>query len=143
MTGTKVYNIWKSMKQRCNYKKASNYRNYGGRGISVCDRWKNSFENFYKDMGNPPVGKPTIERIDNNKNYEPNNCKWATYYEQSINKRDMGKNQFKLTGVYQTRGYIYSMIVVKKRKIYLGSFNTALEAHKEYLKAKRKYHGTS
>lgn len=75
------------MKDRCYNKNHKWYHRYGGRGILVCDRWKNSFANFYADMGERPPGRYSIERIDNNGNYEPSNCKWAHYTEQNKNKK--------------------------------------------------------
>lgn len=85
MTETRVYRIWQAMLTRCRNKNTVNYENYGGRGISVCERWL-SFENFLSDMGEPETGQ-SIDRIDNDGNYEPNNCRWATREMQSKNKR--------------------------------------------------------
>lgn len=83
--GTRVYNIWNSMKMRCINKNQKDYNRYGGIGIKICDEWM-SFENFYKDMGDPEKGM-SLERIDNNKGYSKENCKWATYKEQGHNKK--------------------------------------------------------
>lgn len=77
---------WKDMKTRCHNSNRPGYNNYGGRGITVCDRWKNSFNNFLEDMGDRPKGK-SLDRINNEEGYSPDNCRWATIKEQSRNTR--------------------------------------------------------
>lgn len=82
------YTTWLNIKRRCYLKTHQQYKDYGGRGISVCERWINSFDNFIADMRNKPTPKHTIERINNDGNYDPANCKWATMKEQNRNKRN-------------------------------------------------------
>ncbi len=81
------YRIWSSMKSRCTNKNTAAYRYYGDRGIKVCERWMNSFEDFLNDMGRRLSKNHSIDRINNDGNYEPNNCRWATSVEQNRNKR--------------------------------------------------------
>jgi len=86
MTKTKEHGAWLSMLDRCRNERHKSYKNYGGRGIMVCERWKESFENFYIDMGKAPNGT-SIERKNNNGNYCKENCLWATSEEQMHNTR--------------------------------------------------------
>lgn len=87
MCKSSEYAIWKGMKSRCYIPTATEYANYGGRGIKICDRWKKSFNNFFNDMGPKPFLDASIDRIDVNGNYEPDNCRWATVFEQGQNTR--------------------------------------------------------
>lgn len=84
---TPEYRSWMAMNNRCNNPRNNAYKDYGGRGIIVSDRWRHSFENFFADMGTRPSIKHTLERDDNEQGYYPKNCYWATKKEQSNNKR--------------------------------------------------------
>lgn len=89
----RLYKVWRSMIGRCKYEKADSYSNYGGRGISVCDEWRNSYQVFKKwalENGydeSAPRGECTIDRIDNDGNYQPDNCRWVSMKVQAHNKR--------------------------------------------------------
>lgn len=88
LTNTRLYTIWGGMKQRCYYTKHKDYHNYGGRGITICDEWKNDFKAFYDwAITHGYRDDLTIDRIDVDKNYTPDNCRWATAHEQRINQR--------------------------------------------------------
>lgn len=96
---TPTYHVWQDMLKRCSNPNAQGYERWGGRGIKVCERWR-KFENFLADMGQRPNAELSLDRIDNNGNYEPGNCRWATWEEQCSNRRD--NRLLTVNGVTQT-----------------------------------------
>ena len=83
MRNTATYSSWISIKDRCTNPESKDFARYGGKGITVCDQWLNSFEQFYKDMGEKPNGT-SIDRINNDQGYSPKNCRWATHSQQQL-----------------------------------------------------------
>lgn len=113
-----LHKRWSSMRYRCHRKSNPGYSEYGGRGIKVCARWLHSFEAFFKDMG--PTFKPglSLDRIDNDGNYEPSNCRWATQHEQNLNRRITKFVWFrgkKTTAVQLGRKYNVPVARIKQR----------------------------
>ena len=97
MTNTRLYEVWEGMKQRCYNKNHRSYKNYGGRGIEVCEQWRSDFMSFYNwatENGydeNAPFGVCTIDRINGDGNYQPTNCRWASFKIQNNNQRGRRK----------------------------------------------------
>jgi hypothetical protein len=134
LSSSRIYKIWASMIQRCIDINYEDYHYYGGRGITVCKRWK-FFENFLADMGECP-NDFTLERVDNEKGYFLKNCKWATHTEQNRNQRVQKRNKTGITGVFWSsdRNKFRSYIGVGGRLIHLGSFkelNNAILARQD------------
>ena len=131
-----LYSRWVMMKDRCYNPKNIGYKNYGGRGITVCDRWKVSFENFKKDMGNIPTEQHSLDRKDNSKGYTPENCKWSDKVEQTQNRRVRKNGKSSYRGVsFRKDGKVWVgrlSIPSTEERLYLGRFKTEIEAAKAY-----------
>lgn len=135
-TKTSEYRTWSSMIQRTINKNRNGFNRYGGRGIAVCDRWRHSYESFIYDMGYKPSPKHTIERVDNNKGYNPCNCYWATMKQQANNKRNntsithngVTKN---MTQWSETTGIKKNTLAIRLNKLH-WSVKKALETPVKY-----------
>ena len=114
LSQTPVYKVWKRMIQRCRNKRHKRYKDYGGRGIAVCERWQSSFENFFADMGPRPEGL-SLDRINNNKGYSPENCRWATPNQQTNNARS--NRRIACRGISQTTAQWARMLGILRRTI--------------------------
>uniref|UniRef100_A0A6M3JM96 Putative HNH endonuclease n=1 Tax=viral metagenome TaxID=1070528 RepID=A0A6M3JM96_9ZZZZ len=129
MYRTPTYNVWVSMIQRCTNQNNPRYNDWGGRGITVCDRWLRSFKLFYKDMGDMPKGL-TIERINNDKGYSKKNCIWATQIAQNRNQRIGKNNKTGIPGIHwshRRKRYIAQICTNYKTHL-IGQYKTIEEA---------------
>lgn len=126
------YETWSLMKKRCYLKSHIAYDRYGGRGISVCRRWLNDFWSFVEDMGDRPVSF-TLDRVDNDGNYCPENCKWSSRQEQALNRRKR-KNQKYPKGIrrYKKSNKYGAEIWISGCFYFIGSFDTLKEAKNKY-----------
>lgn len=142
-SNSKEYKVWTSIKQRTTNSKDKGYKDYGGRGIRMCERWLDSFENFLADMGERPKDKLSIDRIDVNGNYEPSNCRWASWKTQNLNKRKYPCKSG-ITGVcFKNDNRVKkwcAQITVDYKNICLGYFRTKKEAIAARKKAENIYH---
>lgn len=128
---SRLFSIWSGMKKRCYYKKNIGYKNYGGRGIQVCDEWKNNYSTFKLwAMNNGYDESLTLDRVDNDGNYEPNNCKWSTVTEQNRNKRN--NKLFNYNGKVLTQSEICEITGLSKHQVSKEFSNESARGHKGF-----------
>lgn len=130
------YNIWRGMKDRCFNTNCKNYKNYGGRGIRVCDDWQNNFTAFYEYIGPRPSDKHSIDRINNDGNYEPGNVRWAIKEIQGYNRRSVRINRTGRRGVQKQGNKWCALLSKSPGVVYLGTFDTLKEASQAYEQAR-------
>lgn len=130
MSGTRLNNVWKAMIRRCENPNAKGYPDYGGRGISVCERWRKSFQAFYEDMGDRPGPGWELDRIEPDGNYEPGNCRWWPKGKDKKRRRRGTSSTF--LGVSWDTGrwtaYIYTQQDGRRRRMHVGRFGSEEEA---------------
>lgn len=121
LSHSRTYRIWRHMRNRCHLKSHPRYKEWGGKGITVCDEWRHSFENFFKDMGEAK-GSLSIDRIDNQKGYFKENCRWATIGQQARNKSKKDDWGILFRGTYCVR------FSIEKKKYYFRGFDNFEDA---------------
>lgn len=139
---TAEYRAWQSMKQRCCNPRATSYKIYGGRGIGVCPEWVDDFERFYADMGRKPSPSHSLDRIDPNGNYGPENCRWADKTTQSRNTRVPRNNTTGVKGVQRvsTGGFV-ATIGLNGKSVYLGHYVSVTDAKSVRVLAEKLFWG--
>ncbi len=141
MTGSPTYLSWAGMKQRCYDKNSKNYKRYGELGITVCERWLESFENFLEDMGERPEGM-SLNRVNGAKMYSKENCKWDTYSVQAFDQKPKSNRVTPQCGVRPTKnGRFTASITCKNKTTHLGTFDSFEEAVEVRRQAEMKYFG--
>jgi len=125
------YTIWYGLLRRCTDPRASNFHAYGGRGIAVCERWRDDFMAFLSDMGLRPSDRHSLDRWDNDGDYTPQNCRWATIRQQNLNNRRV----LGALGASFQRGAWNARIRRDKRMVHLGRFRSRAEANRTYREA--------
>lgn len=142
MSDSPEYTAWRHMKERCYNSTCKEFYKYGGRGIRVCREWNDSFLIFYKDMGPRLSEKHSLDRINNNGDYEPDNCRWATATQQVNNRRMVKSNKSGYVGVsYEKKAYgkkkWRAQITIDYKRIHIGCYETPEEAYEAYLNKRK------
>lgn len=122
------YHIWTGMKQRCSNRRHRDYFRYGGRGIRVCEEWRSSFDTFVNDMGVRPSALHSLDRINNDGNYEPRNCRWATKQDQVANRRLQKNNTLGYRGVHLNGNRWAAQVNYQGHVFHFGQYDTVVEA---------------
>ncbi|MGI6068917.1 MAG: AP2 domain-containing protein [Blautia sp.] len=141
-TGSRLYRIWKGIKSRCYISSSSNFEHYGGRGIQVCEEWKNSFEAFKTwALLNGYTDKLSIDRIDSDGDYKPENCRWVTNEIQARNRKMFKNSKSGISGVSwrEDMQKWTAKIGVDKKEIFLGNYENKEDAIKARQDAEKKY----